>query len=43
MDLQADALRLWVAGDSSGIFRGLTAAIVSGYYSGLQASALGGS
>ncbi|MDT0529769.1 hypothetical protein RM555_12300 [Micromonospora sp. DSM 115977] len=28
---------IWFAGDSSGIFRGLTAALVSGYYVGLRA------
>lgn len=29
---------LWVAGDATGIFRGLTASFVSGYYAGLCAS-----
>lgn len=38
-----DSLRMqpypaWVAGDASGIFRGLTAALVSGYHAGMQAS-----
>lgn len=29
---------LWVAGDATGIFRGLTASFVSGYYAGLRAA-----
>jgi uncharacterized FAD-dependent dehydrogenase len=33
---------LWVAGDATGVFRGLTASMVSGYYCGLQAQNLGG-
>jgi uncharacterized FAD-dependent dehydrogenase len=42
-DLRVDRLPLWIAGDSSGIFRGLTAALVSGYYAGRRASKAGGS
>src|SRR6266702_2647988 len=29
---------LWVAGDATGVFRGLTAALVSGYFVGLRAA-----
>lgn len=28
--------RVWIAGDCTGIFRGLTAAMISGYYAGVQ-------
>ena len=33
--------RLWVAGDAAGSFRGLTAALVSGYVAGLAATEVG--
>jgi len=34
--LRLAGLPIWVAGDTTGIFRGLTAALVSGYFVGLQ-------
>lgn len=34
--LKVNSHDIWVAGDSSGLFRGLTAAMVSGYYCSLQ-------
>jgi uncharacterized protein len=37
-DLKLGRLPLWVAGDASGAFRGLTAALVSGYFAGLRAT-----
>jgi hypothetical protein len=30
---------MWVAGDATGVFRGLTAAMVSGYFAALEAAA----
>lgn len=36
--LRVTPYQLWVAGDATGIFRGLTASFVSGYYAGLCAS-----
>ena len=36
--LRCGSLPLWVAGDATGLFRGLSAAMVSGYYAGIQAS-----
>ncbi|HSZ55687.1 MAG TPA: FAD-binding protein, partial [Tepidisphaeraceae bacterium] len=41
-DLRVGEIPLWVAGDSSGVFRGLTAPLVSGYYAGMKAACLGG-
>lgn len=35
-DLRAEEIPMWVAGDASGAFRGLVAAMVSGYFCGLQ-------
>jgi hypothetical protein len=35
-DLQLPGLSCWVAGDATGIFRGLIAAMVSGYYCGFS-------
>src|SRR5262249_4747943 len=35
--LRAAPYPVWVAGDATGVFRGLTAALVSGYYAGLRA------
>ncbi|WP_420722494.1 FAD-binding protein [Hwanghaeella sp. LZ110] len=35
-DLRCGALPVWAAGDVSGIFRGLVAALVSGYFSGVR-------
>ncbi len=37
-DLRVSELPLWVAGDACGQFRGITAAGVSGYFSGLRVS-----
>jgi hypothetical protein len=37
--LRAAPHPIWVAGDASGLFRGNTAALVSGYYAGLRAGA----
>ncbi len=37
--LRAGPHPLWVAGDATGIFRGLTAALVSGYFAAAQAAA----
>lgn len=34
--LRLSKIPVWVAGDATGLFRGLTAAIVSGYFAGLQ-------
>lgn len=31
-------LPIWIAGDSTGVFRGLTAAMISGYYTGVAAT-----
>jgi uncharacterized FAD-dependent dehydrogenase len=36
-DLKLAGLPVWAAGDVTGIFRGIVAALVSGYFSGLQA------
>jgi hypothetical protein len=36
-DLRAAPYPLWVAGDATGVFRGLTAALMSGYYAALRA------
>jgi len=36
-NLKVNSLPIWVAGDSTGIFRGLTAALVSGYYAATKA------
>lgn len=36
-DLKVNSYPIWVAGDSSGLFRGLTAALVSGYYAAARA------
>ncbi len=38
-DLKVRERSVWVAGDAVGRFRGLTAALVSGYFAGLRASA----
>lgn len=38
VDLQVSPYPLWVAGDCTGEFRGLTAAMLSGYYCGVRAS-----
>lgn len=35
-DLRAEPFPLWVAGDASGVFRGLTAALLSGHYAALR-------
>ena len=35
-ELRLSSLPVWVAGDASGQFRGLTAALVSGYFSGMR-------
>jgi uncharacterized FAD-dependent dehydrogenase len=40
-DLRAGPCPLWVAGDATGVFRGLTAALLSGHYAGLRAGAEG--
>ena len=37
-NLKVQGKNLWFAGDQSGIFRGLTAAFVSGYFAGIRAS-----
>ena len=37
LDLKAQGLPVWGAGDVTGMFRGLVAALVSGYFVGLQA------
>ena len=37
-NLQSGPNPLWIAGDGTGIFRGLTAAMVSGYFAALQAA-----
>ena len=37
-ELRAPGLPVWVPGDASGMFRGLTAALVSGYFAGLRAA-----
>jgi len=37
-DLRTNVPDLWVAGDAGGIFRGLTAALISGYSAGLAAA-----
>ena len=36
--LRCGSLPLWVAGDATGLFRGLSAAMISGYYAGIGAS-----
>jgi hypothetical protein len=36
--LKVNSHEIWVAGDASGLFRGLTAALVSGYYCGKRAA-----
>jgi uncharacterized FAD-dependent dehydrogenase len=36
--LRCGALPLWVVGDATGLFRGLSAAMISGYYAGTRAS-----
>jgi uncharacterized protein len=38
-DLRLGEHRIWVAGDTTGLFRGLTAALVSGYFVGKRALA----
>lgn len=38
-DLRVPGQRIWFAGDHTGIFRGLTAAFLSGYYAGAKAAA----
>lgn len=38
-ELRLSPLPIWIAGDAGGTFRGLTAAIVSGYFTGLRAGA----
>jgi hypothetical protein len=38
-DLRWGSSPVWVAGDATGLFRGLTAAFVSGFFAGLRASA----
>ena len=40
--LQLTGYDAWVAGDATGLFRGLTAALVSGYFVGRQAAAAAG-
>jgi uncharacterized protein len=35
--LRCSSFPLWVAGDATGLFRGLSAAMISGYYVGIQA------
>ncbi len=37
-DLRWGEAPMWVAGDATGLFRGLTAAFVSGYFAGLRAA-----
>lgn len=36
--LKVNSHDMWIAGDSAGLFRGLTAGMVSGYYCGIQVS-----
>lgn len=38
--LKVNSKNIFIAGDSSGIFRGITSAMISGYYCGLQISKL---
>ena len=37
-ELRLRDLPVWIAGDASGQFRGITAALVSGYFSGIRAA-----